>query len=215
MTPDRTAGKDLVVIVHGLWMHGAVYALLAGRVRACGYQPALFSYRSVTLSLDEIGRRLGRFVEARRPIRVHFIGHSLGGLVVLNMLAQERALPVGRVVLLGSPVSGSQAVDQLLGSRAGRVLLGRALPEWRPELARQVTARVQVGSIAGTLRMGIGSLLVRLSAANDGLVGVQETQVPGMADHIVMRTSHSGMAVSPHVARQICHFLQYGRFSHA
>jgi pimeloyl-ACP methyl ester carboxylesterase len=215
MTPERTAGKDLVVIVHGLWMHGAVYALLAARVRAWGYQPALFSYRSVTLSLDEIGRRLGRFVEMRRPTRVHFIGHSLGGLVVLDMLAQERALPVGRVVLLGTPASGSQAVVQLLGTRAGRALVGKALPEWRPEIAGQVAGRVEVGSIAGTLRMGIGSLVVHLSAPNDGVVAVEETRLPGIADHIVMRTSHSGMAVSPHVARQICHFLQYGRFSHA
>lgn len=203
------------MIVHGLWMHGAVYALLAGRLRACGYQPALFSYRSVTSSLDEIARRLSRFVEARRPTRVHFVGHSLGGLVVLNMLAQERALPVGRVVLLGTPASGSQAVGQLLGSRAGRVLLGKALPGWRPELAAQVAGRVPIGSIAGTRRMGIGSLVVHLSTPNDGVVAVEETRAPGIADHMVMRTSHSGMALSPHVARQICHFLHHGRFSRA
>jgi pimeloyl-ACP methyl ester carboxylesterase len=215
MTPERTAGKDLVVIVHGLWMHGAVYALLGVRLRACGFQPALFSYRSITLSLDEIGRRLARFVEARRAPRVHFVGHSLGGLVVLNMLAQERALPTGRVVLLGSPACGSQAVEQLRRTRAGRALLGKALPEWRPELARQAAGRAQIGSIAGTVRMGIGSLVVHLSAPNDGVVAVEETRLQGVADHIVMRTSHSGMAVSPHVARQICQFLQHGRFSHA
>jgi pimeloyl-ACP methyl ester carboxylesterase len=204
-----------VVIVHGLWMHGAVYALLAGRLRACGFQPALYSYRSITASLDEIGRRLARFVDMRRAARVHFVGHSLGGLVVLSLLAREPVLPVGRVVLLGSPVNGSQAVEQLLRTRAGRVVLGKALPEWRPQIAMQAVARVEVGSIAGTLRMGIGSLVVRLSAPNDGVVAVQETRMRGIADHIVMRTSHSGMAVSPHVARQICHFLQYGRFSHA
>lgn len=213
MTSDRTAGKDLAVIVHGLWMHGALYALLGVRLRACGFRPALFSYRSLTLSLDEIGRRLVRFVEAQRPARVHFIGHSLGGLVVLNMLAQERAVPVGRVVLLGSPIAGSEAVEQLQNTRAGEALLGKALPAWQPERAAQVMQRAEVGSIAGTVRLGIGSMVLNVSEPSDGVVTVEETRVAGLADHIVMHTSHSGMAVSPHVARQICHFLHHGRFA--
>jgi pimeloyl-ACP methyl ester carboxylesterase len=215
MTPDHQTGRELVVIVHGLWMHGAVYALLAARLRACGYQCALFSYRSITLPLEEIARRLARFARAREPSRVHFVGHSLGGLVVLDTLARDRTLPVGRVLLLGTPAAGSKAVEQLARSRAGRALIGRALPQWRPQQAREVTARVPVGAIAGTQRMGVASLVVRLAPPNDGAVTVEETRLPGLADHIVMRTSHSGMAVSPQVSRQICHFLKNGRFARA
>jgi pimeloyl-ACP methyl ester carboxylesterase len=210
MTPD---GRELVVIVHGLWMHGAVYALLAARLRACGFRCALFSYRSIALPLEEIGRRLARFAQARGPARVHFVGHSLGGLVVLDMLARDKTLPVGRVLLLGTPAAGSRAVEQLARSRAGRALLGRALPQWQPACAREVTARVPVGAIAGTVRLGVASLVVRLTPPDDGAVAVEETRLPGLADHIVMRTSHSGMAVSRQVSRQICHFLKYGRFA--
>jgi hypothetical protein len=118
------------------------------------------------------------------------------------------------VVLLGSPVSGCLAADQLLPSRVGRMLIGRALLQWQAEHGREVTARLQVGAIAGTVRMGIGSLIVKLPPPNDGVVTVDETRVPGLADHVVMRTSHSGMAVSARAARQIAHFLQHGRFAH-
>jgi pimeloyl-ACP methyl ester carboxylesterase len=210
MSSDR---RDLVVIVHGLWMHGAVYALLAARLRACGFQCALFSYPSITLPLDEIGRRLARFAQASGPGRVHFVGHSLGGLVVLDMLSRERGLPVGRVLLLGTPAAGSGAAMQLARSRAGRAVIGRALPQWRPERAGKVTDRLPVGAIAGTVRVGIASLVVKLAPPNDGAVTVAETRLPGLADHIVMRTSHSGMAVSPQVARQVCHFLKHGWFA--
>jgi pimeloyl-ACP methyl ester carboxylesterase len=207
------AGRELVVIVHGLWTHGAVYVLLAARLRACGFRCALFSYRSITLPLDEIARRLARFTRARDPARVHFVGHSLGGLVVLDMLAHDRTLPVGRVLLLGTPAAGSQAVAQLAHSPTGRALLGRALPQWRPEQASEVTARLPVGAIAGTVRMGVASLVVKLAPPNDGAVSVDETRLPNLADHIVMRTSHSGMAVSAQVSRQVCHFLKHGRFA--
>ena len=212
MTAD---GRELVVIVHGLWMHGAVYALLAARLRACGFRCALFSYRSIALPLEEIARRLARFARAREPVRVHFVGHSLGGLVVLEMLARDKTLPVGRVLLLGTPAAGSQAVAQLSRSRTGRALLGRALPQWRPERAREVTARVLVGAIAGTVRMGVVSLLVKLAPPDDGAVTVDETRLPDLADHIVMQTSHSGMALSRQVSRQACHFLKHGRFARA
>jgi pimeloyl-ACP methyl ester carboxylesterase len=146
---------------------------------------------------------------------VHFVGHSLGGLVVLNLLALGLAARVGRVILLGSPVLGCSAAEQLLPSRAGRLLLGRALLQWRRERAQQAVSRLEVGAIAGTGRMGIGSLLVRLSGQNDGVVTVEETRVPGLADHIVLPVSHSGMIVSARVAREVCHFLHHGRFARA
>jgi pimeloyl-ACP methyl ester carboxylesterase len=123
---------ERVVLVHGLWMTGAVCALLARRLRACGFQPLLFSYPSIRTTL------------ADTP--VHFVGHSLGGLVVLELLAREPELAVGRAVLLGSPGTSSLATQQLIGSRVGRMLAGRALPQWRAERGASVTARVEVRS---------------------------------------------------------------------
>jgi pimeloyl-ACP methyl ester carboxylesterase len=205
---------DPVVVVHGLWMTGAVYSLLGRRLRACGFQPLLFSYASVRLTLEEAAQRLARFVRSRASARVHFVGHSLGGLVVLELLAREPSWSNGRVVLLGSPCTGSLAAEQLVRSRSGRLLLGRGLPQWQVERGVQVARRVEIGAIAGTLRFGIASLVVTLPAPNDGAVTVQETRLPGLRDHLVMPVTHSGMALSARVARQVCAFLSHGRFAH-
>jgi pimeloyl-ACP methyl ester carboxylesterase len=206
---------ESVVLVHGLWMTGAVCAVLARRLRACGFEPLLFSYASARMTLEQAAQRLERFVRERSSGPVHFVGHSLGGLVVLELLAREPSVPVGRVVLLGSPTTSSLAAEQLVRSRSGRVLAGRALPQWRAERGMEVARRVDTGAIAGTARFGLASLVVTLPRPNDGAVTVAETQLAGLRDHIVLHTTHSGLLLSARVARQVCAFLAHGRFMHA
>lgn len=188
-------------------------SLLAYRLRARGYDVALFSYRSVKHGLEESARRLRGFSEARRAGPVHFVGHSLGGLVILAMLAREPTFAAGRVVLLGSPCNGSVAAAQLAGTPAGRLVLGAALPGWDARIGAQAAARHEVGAIAGTQRLGIGMLLVRLQGANDGVVRVEETRLPGLKDHLVLPVTHSGMLVSAQVADRVAAFLAAGRFA--
>jgi pimeloyl-ACP methyl ester carboxylesterase len=206
------AAGDLVVLVHGLWMAAPVCALLARRLRARGFDVVSFSYRSVRHTLEQSADRLHTFVAARRPARVHFVGHSLGGLLVLCALARHPDLPAGRAVLLGSPCNGCTAADQLQRSARGRLVLGSALPGWKPQWAHAVTGRMEVGSLAGTARLGIGMLLVRLEGENDGVVLVRETRLPGLRDHVVVPVTHSGMLVSARVAEQVIAFLTRGRF---
>jgi pimeloyl-ACP methyl ester carboxylesterase len=213
MSVTRSSQRAPVILVHGLWMTGAVCALLARRLRRCGFEPALFSYSSVRATLDEAAQRLKRFLPAPSAGRVHFVGHSLGGLVVLELLGRDPTVAAGRVVLLGSPCTSSAAADQLARSRSGRVLLGRGLPQWRPERGAAVAARLELGAIAGTARFGVASLVVKLPKPNDGAVTVAETHLPGLRDHIVLPVTHSGLLVSARVARQVCAFLTDGRFA--
>jgi hypothetical protein len=76
---------------------------------------------------------------------------------------------------------------------------------------------VQVGSIAGTRRLGLGAIVTRAKGSStepsDGLVNVSETRLPGLADHLVMDTAHSTMVVSSRVAQQVVYFLRQGRFA--
>ncbi|HZP86549.1 MAG TPA: alpha/beta fold hydrolase, partial [Burkholderiales bacterium] len=118
--------RELVVLVHGLWMPGAASSLLGLRLRKLGFDTANFSYPSVRSTLDEAAVRLGRFVAAHRSPRVHFVGHSLGGLVVMTMLHGSNIRSLGRAVLLGSPCNGCAAAVQLAGRRGWSMLLGRA-----------------------------------------------------------------------------------------
>jgi hypothetical protein len=94
------------------------------------------------------------------------------------------------------------------------LLLGAALPQWTPAEAPPTLRRIETGAIAGTRRFGVGSLLLRLPRRNDGVVMVDETVLPGMADHLVLPVSHSGILVSRRVADEVAAFLRTGRFAH-
>ncbi|MCC7546657.1 MAG: hypothetical protein IT532_02720 [Burkholderiales bacterium] len=216
MTPPRrdASSTDLVILVHGLWMHGVVCTALAYRLRRGGHRVALFSYRSLRWAMNDIAVRLHAYTVARQPARVHFAGHSLGGLVILSMLSRFHDLPAGRVVLLGSPCTECEAARQLGRRRGGGVLLGRALHGWSSSEGEAVARVVPVGIVAGTRRIGMGSLLATLHGPNDGVVRVEETRLPGIADHLVMPVSHSGLLLSRAVADQVLCFLREGRFAH-
>ncbi|HTS54112.1 MAG TPA: alpha/beta fold hydrolase [Burkholderiales bacterium] len=213
MQDERRTAPAAVVVVHGLWMTGAVFALQRARLARLGYRVSAFSYPSMRLGLDEIASRLARFIALLNVPRAHLVGHSLGGLVVLNMLALNLHVPAGRIVLLGTPVAGSSAAQRMAGHAGGRALIGQALLDWRPERGAAAVARFEVGMIAGTVRFGVGSLFVRLAVPNDGVVCVDETRMPGLRDHLTIALSHSGMILSARVARQICSFLELGHFA--
>jgi hypothetical protein len=80
--------------------------------------------------------------------------------------------------------------------RSSELLLD-GLPDWQ--------GKAEVGLIAGSVPHGLGSLLGAMDAS-DGTVALAETRLPGLADHCVVRTSHSGLVVSPDAARQTAHF---------
>ena len=194
-------------------MTGAVFALLRLRLARFGYRVAAFSYPSTRLALDEIASRLARFVMLLGAPRVDFVGHSLGGLAVLNMLAAHPGVSAGRVVLLGAPVAGSRAVERIATYSRARSVIGTALLDWRADHGAAVAARLEVGTIAGTVRFGLGSLFIELPVPNDGAVCVDETRMPGLRDHLCLPLSHSGMMLSARVAREIRSFLELGHFT--
>lgn len=206
-------GRPLVVLVHGLLMTGLDLALLARRLRRCGFDTRIFIYATVGGDMDESVERLHRRIAGWRPHTLHLVGHSLGGLVIRLLLARHPDLPAGRVVTLGTPHNGSAVAARLGRRRWGRLLLGRsaatlngAVPVW--DGARPL------GSIAGRLALGAGTLVRGLPRPNDGAVAVAETRLAGAADHLVLPASHLGLLLSAEAARQTCRFLQSGRFEH-
>ena len=206
---------ETVVLVHGLWVHGIAMVLMRRRIERGGYRALAYSYPSMRLTLAENAERLARYCRSLAAPRLHFVGHSMGGLIVLRMLERAAGLKPGRIVLIGTPVAGSLAAHRLAHLPGGRAALGRSAPEWH-ESARPVsdTGR-EIGVIAGSLPLGIGRFVAPdLPAPSDGVVSVAETRLPAMRDHIVLNVSHSGMLISRAVARQICVFLHDGAFEH-
>jgi pimeloyl-ACP methyl ester carboxylesterase len=205
----------LAILVHGLWQSGLEFFVMRRRLQADGTIRVLFfSYPTVVGSMSDHVRRLIDCARAHQADRLHFVGHSLGGLVVLRALQVTDDLPPGRAVLLGSPLQGSRTAQSLARMPFGRALIGSALAEecveWSP---REWSGRREVGVIAGSLGLGVGRLLANLDDTHDGTVLVEETRLPGAKDHIVVAASHTGLLLSAEVAEQTRYFLENGTFS--
>ena len=202
------------MLVHGLWMTGAVCAIQRAQLTRRGYRVAVFSYASIRRSLTDIASHLAQAIVALGTAPVHVVAHSLGGLVTLEMLSRHPELPVGRVVLLGTSCAGSRAAQGLARSKVGRAMVGAAITQWQPERGPIAAQKFEVGMIAGTLRIGLGQWVACLPRPHDGAVSVDETRMPGLRDHITVPVSHSGMILSGRVMQHIVRFLEHGRFAH-
>lgn len=212
---------DLVILVHGLWMSGIEFVSLKNRLNADhGFEAVPFSYPSVSGSMHDHVQGLREFAQSQKAERMHFVGHSLGGLVVLNLLEATADLPPGRVVLLGAPLQGSRAAQGLARWPLGKAMLGITMrQEFLPIAGVEPRATVrtwndrrEVGVIAGSSGFGLGRFVAKLDGENDGTVMVEETQLPGARDHLVLPVTHTGMLFSSEVAKQTAAFLRTGRF---
>lgn len=209
------AEPEAVVLVHGLWTHGMVMWLMARRIARCGYRTACWSYPSMRSTLTENAQSLARYCASLAAPRVHFVGHSMGGLVVLRMLESPQKFAAGRVVLTGTPYGGSYAARRLARLRWGRALLGRCLPEWLGRERPHPPGQREIGVIAGRVGIGLGRIVAPdLAAPNDGVVAVSETEIPQARDHIVLDVNHTGMLLSRQVVQQACAFIRAGKFLH-
>lgn len=199
-----------VVVLHGLWMTGLTTQWFAGRLRAAGFSPEIFSYHSIVGGPDAAVPRFAK--RLREGGDTHLVAHSLGGLIALEALAGEPDLSVSRIVCLGVPLCGSGAAAGLARWPAASLWLGRSADLLRRGCVTWPDS-VEVGMIAGTVPRGFGVLVAQFGDANDGTVSVAETQTPALADHIVIAASHSGLLFSSQAAEQAVSFLNEGRFT--
>lgn len=206
--------STVVVYVHGLWLNGWEAVLLRRRLStslAC--ETRSFSYSSVGADLSRNARALAEFLRRIPADTLHLVGHSMGGLLILELFEGSPKLPPGRIVLLGSPVQGSRAARNLAGRALGRKMIGlTAHQALLPQRERRWCGARDLGVIAGTLPWGFGRLLGPFDEPSDGTVLVAETRLAGAKQQLTLRTSHSGMVYSSLVARQTATFLREGNF---
>jgi len=203
---------DTVIILHGLWLHTWVVEPLRRRLASTGMKALSFGYPTMRRDLDGNARALTEFAVRTPGDRLHFVGHSLGGLVVLRMLTLGAPPRVGRTVLLGSPCVGSEVANRLRGIPGSGFLLGLSIAQWMHDPVPFVADQYEIAAIAGSKPMGLGQFVVSIEPPHDGGVRVDETRLPSLADHLILPVSHTGMLFSPEVARQTGVFLQRGRF---
>jgi len=188
-------------------------AAMAKRLRARGHRVMVFSYPTTTNSISGHADGLHEFVAKHTAAQLHLVGHSMGGLIILNMLSRYQDLPPGRIVLMGTPVKGSAVVRRLEKLPGQKLLFGKAREDLLEGFQHTPVDR-ETGMIRGTRAIGLGRVAVDHREPNDGSVAVSETQLDGLTDSVELPVAHSEMLLSNRVVEQVDHFLAHGQFVH-
>jgi len=205
-----------VVLLHGIARTSASLARLERELRATGFATLNIDYASrskpIAALADDIHPAVTGYAQRDAPL--HFVAHSMGGLVARAYIARYRPARLAGIVMLGTPNGGSEVADLLSRSRLYRAFYGPAGLElttttWPDALP---APDYPVGVIAGNRFIDPVAGLFVLPKPNDGRVSVQSTMLAGMAGHAVVQASHTGLPRHAIAIEQTITFLREGRF---
>ncbi len=214
---EADPANEVVVLLHGLVRTDRSMRPLEARLAGEGFVVRNLRYPSTKLAPEQLGSHLHEQVVrcCGDAQRLHFVTHSLGGLMVRAYVADHSPVNIGRVVMLAPPNHGSELVDVVGGWSVFRWVLG---PTW-PRLGTDATSfpnslptpTFVLGVIAGTRSINpVGSLT--LPGEDDGAVSVQSARIEGMSDFVEVPASHTFIMRSDAAADQVVAFLRTGRF---
>lgn len=211
-----------VILLHGLMRTSKSMIPLGEQLQKHGYHVVNVNYPSrdfaiATLTEKAIPPALDK-CRQHEINNIHFVTHSLGGILVRQYLAQHLIPELKRVVMLAPPNQGSEIVDNLknvplfawMNGPAGKELGTdqNSLPNTLGEID------FDLGIIAGTTSVNL-LLSLYLPNPDDGKVSVESTKIIGMRDFITLPVSHPFIMKDKESIAQIIHFLQQGKFVHA
>ena len=216
--PPPPAGAETVVVVHGLGRTATSMALLVSRLQEAGYRVVNFGYPSTREPIEELVQGLDEAVTAccgEAPEDVHFVSHSMGGILVGSYLATRESPHLGRVVMLSPPSQGSEIIDAFADSPFLPIVLGpsgAAMGTDRDGIAfGRDSLNFRLGVITGNRSISpIGSWII--PGPDDGKVAVERARLEGAHDFLVVPATHTFIMNRRDVADQATHFLREGYF---
>ncbi len=219
--PASAAGaspQPTVVLLHGLGRSTLAMWRMEDRLESAGFRVESIGYRSLTRTPAQIIETVERQIRACCEAvdgTLHFVGHSLGGLLIRAYLQRHEVPQLGRVVLIGTPNQGTEIVDRFRDRWWMRLAGPTALALGTDEDSLPSTLEppyYPVGVIAGV--SGSGRNDAFLPGDDDGLVSVEAARLEGMTDFVIVDSSHSLMRYDDEVMEQTITFLRQGRFAH-
>ena len=222
MLLPATARAECVVLLHGLARSEASMLVLQEVLEFHGYHVINEGYPSEDAPIEDLVRYVGESAALCGGERMHFVTHSLGGILVRAWLAQAHPENLGRVVMLAPPNHGSEIVDTLDSNTMLRDMAtffnGPATHELGTG-AQSVPNQLppvdfDLGVIAGDVPINpIGAAVI--DGPSDGTVSVESTRVEGMHDHIVINASHTLIMMNPVAMAEVLEYLRNGVFDHS
>ncbi len=218
-TAPVAQASDCVIFLHGLARSRASMTKMADAFEKSGYEVVNVGYPSRKYPIEELSpRAIEEGLNGCIPgSTIHFVTHSLGGILVRYYLKHEKISNLGRVVMMAPPNRGSAVVDALRRVPGFKALNGPAgLQLGTEEGSIPLTlgpVDYEVGIVAGT-RTFNPFLSQYLSNPDDGKVSVENTKVEGMTDFITVQKSHPFIMKSSEVIVQAISFIKSGRFLH-
>lgn len=207
--------KELVFLLHGIGKGAYDMDALAKRINNSGYAVLNWDYPSTDHSLADLADKLAMEVERFPEYKIHFVTHSMGGIVVRTFLSKHDVKKMGRLVMIAPPSQGAELAEFFCEWPIYKYMLGPAGQELKPgESGKCVDAGIptcEFGIIAGGIGrpLGINPLL---PGDNDGTVTVESTKLEGSKDFTLVPYPHPVIQMMGRTAELTLNFLETGQF---
>lgn len=209
--------NDYVVLLHGILIGSWQMHPLSTFFAEQGYEVINIAYPSTDYNLEKLSSIVAADIKKRIIIDkpVHFIGYSMGGLVIRATLKKYKPKIMGRVVQIATPNKGSEIADRLKNNIFYKFLYG-------PAGQQLITDQSKIKSLFGPIDYDLGIIAgygannfifkKTFDGENDGTVAVNKVFIAGCKDYIKIRGTHFFMPFDTEVKSQALHFIKHGKF---
>jgi triacylglycerol esterase/lipase EstA (alpha/beta hydrolase family) len=221
-TLSKPKDKDAcVILLHGLARTNSSMNKMEDKLTEAGYHVVNMDYPSRKHDIDALAYmvipKAIQLCKQQKYKQIHFVTHSMGGILLRYYLAKHKINNLGRTVMLSPPNQGSEVVDKI-GDMPGFYALngpaGMQLNTGNDSIPANLPAvNFELGVITGSRSINL-ILSTMIPGDDDGKVSIESAKVEGMSDFLIMPVSHPFIMKDNDVIRQVKHFLKHGKFYH-